>query len=342
LSCATRGGPRENCKIDCGGQDFSPTAQAPCSRADADGAVRISPTSLPVCAAAVAAAALPAPALAAGSGGGVAAPDEAPAKAGGGRFAAELPHERRPRARRRGTLITSFQLRRRRLFLHGRAARVLFTLSGRRAVTVRLHVLQASDGSRVATLDLGERAPGDHSVAFTGAEAGVLPEGGYVLHLAGRGLRRGPTASSTAELDFSHHAFPLAGSFDWGGEGSRFGAPRHGHSHQGQDLAAAEGTPVVAPRAGVVESVQYQAEGAGHYVVLDDDDEDLDYVFMHLRSGSIPVAEGDHVRTGERIGEVGNTGRSSGPHLHFEIWVGGWFAGGEPIDPLPLLQAWAS
>jgi murein DD-endopeptidase MepM/ murein hydrolase activator NlpD len=96
----------------------------------------------------------------------------------------------------------------------------------------------------------------------------------------------------------------------------------------------------VAPRAGLVEAVQYQAEGAGHYVVIDGDDEDYDYVFMHLRTGSITVVEGDHVRTGQRIGEVGTTGRSSGAHLHFEIWVGGWYMGGAPIDALPLLQSW--
>ena len=176
---------------------------------------------------------------------------------------------------------------------------------------------------------------------FTGLETGTaLPEGDYVLHIAGRNLRRGPTAVSTAELEFRHHTFPVAGVFSWGEEGSRFGALRKGHRHQGQDLAAAEGTPLVAPRGGVVEVVEYQAGGAGHYVVLDGEGEDYDYVFMHMRAGSIPVVAGQRVRTGQLIGEVGNTGSSSGPHLHFEIWVGGWFAGGAPIDPLPLLQSW--
>jgi Peptidase family M23 len=292
-------------------------------------------------------AALPASATADGGGGAV-APGKGPGHAGGGRFGAHAPGDakeerpvgmRRP-ARHRSTLLTFFELRRKHLYLHGRPGLIRFALSGRRAVHVRLRVLSAADGSRVAAIDLGERGPGEHTATFTGLETGVLPEGAYLLHLAGRGLRRAPAASSTADVEFSHHAFPVAGSFDWGGEGSRFGAEREGHRHMGQDLAAAEGTPVVAPRAGLVEVVQFQAEGAGHYVVLDGDDEDHDYVFMHLRSSSITVEEGDRVRTGQRIAEVGDTGRSTGPHLHFEIWVGGWFAGGRPIDPLPLLQSW--
>lgn len=149
--------------------------------------------------------------------------------------------------------------------------------------------------------------------------------------------RRRPARRSTASAE---HRVPIAGAFDWGGADARFGAKRKGHRHQGYDLAAASGTPVVAPYRGVVTAVQYQRRGAGHYVVIQG--EDYDYVFMHLRAGSIAVSEGDRVRTGARVGEVGSSGGSSGPHLHFEIWVGGWFAGGHPIDPLPLLQAWAS
>ena len=138
------------------------------------------------------------------------------------------------------------------------------------------------------------------------------------------------------------HRFPLAGPFTFGGSGSRFGAGRGDRTHQGQDMAAAEGTPVVAPRTGTVEVVRYQASGAGHYIVLDGDGEDRDYVFMHLRTGSVLVTEGQRVRIGAPLGQVGNTGISFGPHLHFEVWVGGgWYTGGKPIDPLPLLRAWS-
>jgi murein DD-endopeptidase MepM/ murein hydrolase activator NlpD len=256
-------------------------------------------------------AALPASATAGGGGGGAAAPGDPSAGAGGGSFGAPVPGQARSvgrRKRHRVTLLTFFELPRKHLYLHGRPGLIRFALSGRGTVHVRLRVLSAADRSRVATIDLGERGAGEHTATFTGLETGVLPEGAYLLRLAGRGVRRAPE--------------------------------REGHSHLGHDLAAAEGTPVVAPRGGLVEAVQYQAEGAGHYVVLDGDDEDHDYAFMHLRSGSITVEEGDRVRTGQRIAEVGSTGRSTGPHLHFEIWVGGWFAGGRPIDPLPLLQSW--
>ena len=150
-----------------------------------------------------------------------------------------------------------------------------------------------------------------------------------------RRRRAQPTATATGV-----HRFPIAGAFDWGGPDALFGTKRPGHRHQGQDLAAASGTPVVAPYRGVVTAVQYQAKGAGRYVVIDG--EDYDYVFMHLRTGSVVVGEGERVRSGQPIGAVGSTGESSGPHLHFELWVGAWYDGGHPIDPLPLLQQWAS
>jgi murein DD-endopeptidase MepM/ murein hydrolase activator NlpD len=132
------------------------------------------------------------------------------------------------------------------------------------------------------------------------------------------------------------------GAYTLDGEDAGFGAPRRGHTHMGHDISAARGTPVLAPYAGVIEWVRYQRAGAGHYVVLDADD-DHDYVFMHLRRGSIPVVEGQRVVAGNQLGEVGNSGRSFGPHLHFEVWVGGWYEkGGQAIDPLPLLEAWAT
>ncbi|MGH2841456.1 MAG: M23 family metallopeptidase, partial [Solirubrobacteraceae bacterium] len=135
--------------------------------------------------------------------------------------------------------------------------------------------------------------------------------------------------------------FPVAGRYDLGGPGSRFGAAREGHVHQGQDIAAASGTPVVAPLAGRVSRTSYQAEGAGEYIVLDAVD-GRDYFFAHCIRRSTAVQEGGLVLPGGRLCAVGNTGATSGPHLHFEIWNIGWrVPGGYPIDPLPDLLAWA-
>jgi murein DD-endopeptidase MepM/ murein hydrolase activator NlpD len=134
--------------------------------------------------------------------------------------------------------------------------------------------------------------------------------------------------------------FPVRGPYNFGGKDARFGAPRSGHVHQGQDVPAAEGTPVVAPNAGVIHWRAYQAEGAGYYLVLDADGENFMYVFMHLRAGSVLVSKGDHVVAGQQIAAVGNTGSSEGAHLHFEVWDGPWYGGGHPIDPLPILKSW--
>jgi murein DD-endopeptidase MepM/ murein hydrolase activator NlpD len=86
----------------------------------------------------------------------------------------------------------------------------------------------------------------------------------------------------------------------------------------------------------------YQAVGAGHYLVIRADD-GRDLVFMHLKEGSLTVAKGAAVSAGQRIGAVGSSGASDGPHLHFEIWPSGWWEkGSSPIDPLPQLLAWAA
>lgn len=150
-----------------------------------------------------------------------------------------------------------------------------------------------------------------------------------------------PKPRPVAPLPSADHIFPVQGAFSLGGKDGRFGAGRPGHTHQGQDISAALGTPVVAPWAGIVEAVKYQASGAGYYVVLDGAGEDRDYVFMHLRKGSTLVTRGQSVAKGQQLAQVGSTGASSGPHLHFEIWIdGGWYTGGQPTDPLPFLNAW--
>jgi murein DD-endopeptidase MepM/ murein hydrolase activator NlpD len=135
--------------------------------------------------------------------------------------------------------------------------------------------------------------------------------------------------------------FPVAGPFTFGGPDARFGAQRSGHIHQGQDVVAAEGTPLRTPVSGTVLWTGNQKGGAGIYLVVHGSD-GRDYALMHLREHTLSVRAGDAVRAGQQVGEVGATGDASGPHLHFEIWVGGWGTkAGEPVDPLPQLRRWA-
>jgi murein DD-endopeptidase MepM/ murein hydrolase activator NlpD len=200
-------------------------------------------------------------------------------------------------------------------------------------VRVRLTFLVWPAILAASALPASASAAGNGGAVAPTAPSVAKPSGGTEV---GRPAARRTKVSQSERA----HRFPVSGAYDLGGEETRFAAPRAGHRHQGQDILAVEGTPVVGPWAGVVEFVRFQRSGAGWYVVLDGDGEDRDYVFMHLRTGSILVAPGQHVADGEPIAQVGRTGRASGPHLHFEIWVGGWYDGGEPIDPLPLITRW--
>lgn len=134
--------------------------------------------------------------------------------------------------------------------------------------------------------------------------------------------------------------FPVLGSHSFGGPENRFGAAREGHVHEGQDVLAGEGLQVVAPLSGTIVTTAYQAGGAGWYAVEQTVD-GLSFLYAHCQASSLAVSTGEAVKAGQAICKVGQTGDATGPHLHLEIWVGGWQAkGGNPIDPLPYLQAW--
>lgn len=99
--------------------------------------------------------------------------------------------------------------------------------------------------------------------------------------------------------------------------------------HSGVDLGGKSGDPVYAAADGKVTESAYNSS-RGHYIVLSHPS-GLQSVYMHLRKRHVQA--GEQVVQGERIGDLGSTGRSTGPHLHFEIWKNG-----EPIDPLPYLN----
>ena len=135
----------------------------------------------------------------------------------------------------------------------------------------------------------------------------------------------------------SGYVFPIRGQHSYGTSINRFGAPRGGRRHLGQDVLAPAGAVLVAARGGRVTHRAFQG-AAGNYLVIAADD-GTDHVYMHLL-GAARVSPGQRVQAGEPIGRVGQSGDATAPHLHFEVWTAHWYSGGRPLDPLLRLRAW--
>lgn len=98
--------------------------------------------------------------------------------------------------------------------------------------------------------------------------------------------------------------------------------------HKGVDFAVPTGTLVIAPADGVVEHVAYQANGAGRYIKIRHGGQ-YTTVYMHLSKFLVRI--GQSVKKGDRIALSGNTGRSTGAHLHYEFHING-----NPVNPMSV------
>jgi murein DD-endopeptidase MepM/ murein hydrolase activator NlpD len=105
---------------------------------------------------------------------------------------------------------------------------------------------------------------------------------------------------------------------------------RWGRLHAGTDFAAPIGTPIYATADGVVTEAGWSS-GYGRLIKIQHDF-GIETRYGHLNA--IRVEVGDRVSRGDRIGDMGNSGRSTGPHLHYEIRVGG-----EPVNPMIYIRA---
>jgi murein DD-endopeptidase MepM/ murein hydrolase activator NlpD len=232
---------------------------------------------------------------------------------------------------------------RRAFFDAARPAKVSYVVHGDSPAHVLVELVRSSDGAVVTSWDGGQVAPeAPQSVTWDGTAAGRLQKPGrysFRVSATDAGGVRAVSAQDgpdPGQIHFLQHAFPVRGPHGYGEFAAAFGG---GRGHQGQDVFAACGTPLVAARGGVVKFKQYHSR-AGHYIVIDGERTGVDYAYMHLASAAL-VAAGDRVRTGQLIGYVGQTGRASGCHLHFETWTApGWYDGGSAFDPLPSLLAW--
>jgi murein DD-endopeptidase MepM/ murein hydrolase activator NlpD len=223
------------------------------------------------------------------------------------------------------------------------------TFMVRESSSVAVELLRAQDGAVVYRWDVGQLPAGaPKTVTWDGTAGGkVQADGRYDFRVVATSPDGAVKASTSqageddasvepASFVFLRHKFPVRGRHDYGEFAASFGG---GRGHEGHDVFAKCGTPLVAARGGIVKLKQSHSR-AGNYVVIDGEATDEDYVYMHLRDKAL-VDKGDRVHTGQLIGYVGDTGRAHGCHLHFEMWSGpGWYSGGSPFDPLPNLKAW--
>jgi len=112
---------------------------------------------------------------------------------------------------------------------------------------------------------------------------------------------------------------PTSGKMLWPNGCSRI-SQYFGWRHTGVDIACPAGTPILAADDGVVTRVQYIETGYGHNVMIDHGD---GVVTLYGHMTTIYVKNGETVKRGQEIGLEGSTGRSTGPHLHFEVRING-------------------
>jgi len=202
---------------------------------------------------------------------------------------------------------------------HGPVARLAATgLDGRTCE----HVIRVTPRSwRLQRVNVARNLPREGDASWTRREA-------EVLRIAAARART--TDAQGWRQDF---IWPARGRIS-----GRFGSQRiyrgePGSFHSGVDVAAATGTPVVAPADGVVilaADTPFSFEG--NLLILDHG-AGLSSSFLHL--SRIDVREGQSVRQGERIGAIGATGRATGPHLHWSLsWNGAKLDPERVVDPM--------
>lgn len=142
----------------------------------------------------------------------------------------------------------------------------------------------------------------------------------------------GSTAPPPTPAGGPSQVFPVPAKHKFG---DGFGA---GRGHQGVDIFAPCGTLLIAVTNTRVVRRGFQ-RAAGNYVVLRSKKLRRDYVYMHMQAPT-PLRKKQNVVPGQFVGGMGDTGRATGCHLHFEVWKGKWYRGGRAIDPMRSLRAW--
>lgn len=186
----------------------------------------------------------------------------------------------------------------------------------------RSQVVKAELDKQEKELEADLEKSGQELLALTRAEAAKYAERVRALSNSSSGYKGGKLGLPIADGNFRFT--------------SGFGVrkdPFTGRSagHNGLDMAAPKGTTIMAAAAGIVTYAGYY-NGFGNTVIIKHNDE-LTTLYGHIREGGIKVSVGQQVQKGQKIAEVGSTGRSTGNHLHFTV-----YKNDVAVDPLPYLK----
>jgi murein DD-endopeptidase MepM/ murein hydrolase activator NlpD len=194
---------------------------------------------------------------------------------------------------------------------------------------------------RVEAVEDTSRKLAEKSGVVNSDDSNLHGAGGPAIPLNAAGLAALEAKMSRVEQEMSVHEavlrergftpslWPVNGKLEsgFGGRRNPFGGTSY-EFHDGQDIVVPSGTPVIAGAKGTVTFVGWQ-NGYGRLVVIDHGG-GLTTRYGHL--SEFDVEQGKDVARGEFIGRVGSTGRSTGPHLHYEVRIND-----NPVNPLQYL-----
>jgi murein DD-endopeptidase MepM/ murein hydrolase activator NlpD len=189
------------------------------------------------------------------------------------------------------------------------------------------------------TLDPGTAAQTVEVSAFPDRYQNYEPVADAILEALTRTRHEAGEAGAPLVPETTRVVFPLpAGTYSdtssFGWRIDRFTGERE--FHKGSDLAAASGTPILSIADGVV-TFAGRRSGYGNLIIVEHTVRGARVAssYAHMWDAGIHVVAGSSVTAGQHIGDVGSSGRSSGPHLHLEIHPGG--AAGPPVNAIEWL-----
>lgn len=193
-------------------------------------------------------------------------------------------------------------------------AKLVQLASARSALEDQKDKIKAEEAARKAAA--AKAAAAKAAAARKAARASSSGSSSVSEYAGGNGPFLLPVGSARISSPYGYRTHPVTGEV--------------GKLHTGTDFAVPQGTDIHAADSGTVLVAEWWS-GYGYCVIIDHGG-GVWTLYGHIREGGLKVSAGDKVDRGQVIAESGSTGRSTGPHLHFEVRIDG-----KPVDPMPYL-----